>query len=275
MALLVRLELLKLTKRPMTWVMVILQLAILGLGVLANVLSLRRADPEGRTYLLQGLVLPDSLAMGAQFIYLFGAIMLAILTAAAIGSEYSWGTLRQLLATGLSRTRFLIAKMLALAIVAAVFVVLPLVMSAALSLWVSRMEQQPLLATSVDVAWLAALVGRTYLVILMPMSLAFLISLVTRSQLVGVGAVFGVLIMEQIAAPMLWSLGLDWSLMLIDFFPFWCARSLLAFNFTSLPVALPNTMAQERALLTLSIYTLICFAAALFIFRRRDVGGPV
>lgn len=275
MASLLQIELLKLVKRPMTWILLALQLGILGFGSFANLLSLRRAEPAQHAYLLRGLILPDSLAMTSQFIYLFGAIMLAILTAAAVGSEYSWGTLRQLLATGLSRTRFFSAKLLALAIAAAAFVLLSLLVSVPLSLWVAWSEQQPVLLASLDLPWLVALIGRTYLMVLMPIALAFLVAVLARSQLVSVGVALGVLIADQFASPILWSLGLDWTLELAQFFPFWCARSLLGFNFTSLPEGVPNMMSQERALLTLSVYTLLCFSTALLVFRRRDIGGPV
>lgn len=275
MAALVHIELLKLVKRPMTWILLALQLGVLGLGTVASILSLQRATPEMYVYLLKGLILPDSLAMASQYIYLFGAIMLAMLTAATVGGEYSWGTLRQLLATGLARTHFLSAKLLALAIVAAIFVSLPMMVSVPFSLWISRMEQQPILATSPDGAWLAALVGRTYLVVLLPMALAFLVALITRSQVVGVGATLGILVADQVAAPLLWSLGLDWTLALVNFFPFWCARSLLAFNFTSLAEELPNMISQERALLTLIVYIVICLVIAMLVFRRRDIGGAV
>lgn len=272
---LLQIELLKLAKRPMTWVMLLLQLGVLGLGFFTNALSLRSAAPERQEYLLRALILPDSLGNTTQFIYLFGAILLALLTAAAIGGEYSWGTLRQALATGVSRTGFLGAKLLALAIVAAAFVVLPLLVTVPISLWIAWLEQRPALAAALDPAWLAALLGRTYLLVLMPMSLAFLIALVARSQAVGVGAALGLLIVDQIAAPILWSIGTDWALALVEFFPFWCARSLLVFNFTSPPADLPNTIGQGRAILTLAIYCLVCIGAGVLIFRRRDVGGPV
>jgi ABC-2 type transport system permease protein len=272
---LMHMELLKLAKRPITWILLILQLSVLGLGTAANLLNLRRADQEMYAYLLQGLILPDSLAMASQFIYLFGSIMLAMLAAASVGSEYNWGTVRQVLATGLSRTRFAGAKLLGLAIIAAIFVVLPICIQIPLSVWVSQTYQQPVLAASVDPSWITALIGRTYLVVIMPMAFAMFIGIVTRSQVVSVGATLGILIADQFIAPLLWSLGTDWALQIVHFFPFWCARSLLGFNFTSMPVELPVTMSQERAVGTLVAYTMICLSGGLLVFRSRDVSGPV
>ena len=44
----------------------------------------------------------------------FGIILLMILVASAIGSEYGWGTLRSSIAGGVGRTQFLAGKMLAM-----------------------------------------------------------------------------------------------------------------------------------------------------------------
>jgi ABC-type transport system involved in multi-copper enzyme maturation permease subunit len=273
--LLIQIELLKLVRRPLTWLLLLLQLGTLGLGTLLNVLALRRAAPEREELLLRGLLLPDSLANAAQFLAIFGAMFLATLTAAAVGSEYSWGTLRQQLATGVGRLPWLAAKLVALVGMALGLIVLSLLASALVAVVVARTHGVPTLLAPVELSWLLALVGRTTLTLLMPMALAFLIAVLARSQLLALAAALGALIADQFASPILWSLGTPWALELIQFFPFWCIRSLLAFNFRVLPADLPNLMSEERALLTLASYTAGCVAAALLIFRSRDVGGAV
>lgn len=272
---LIRIEMMKLIKRSMTWVLLFIQLGLLGFGTIVTILSMRNAPLGDYDTMIRVVTLPDSLANTTSFIYQFGVILLAILTASFIGGEYSWGTLRQLLAAGLSRTRFLNAKLLALALIAAVFVLLPLLAIVPLSVWVAHIEQQPIFTTSVNAAWLIALLGRTYLVIIMPMSLVLLIAVITQSQAVAVGAALGMVIIDQFASPFLWLLGFDWSLELVQFFPFWCARTLLGFNFTSLPNELPHMMNETRAIITLVGYTVLCVMTAQMIFRRRDVGGAV
>lgn len=273
---LIHIELMKLIKRPMMWVLLSIQLGILGFGTLATLLSLRSAPANVYETMLRGITLPDSLANATQFIYQFGVILLAILAAAAIGSEYNWGTLRQIMATGLSRILFLNAKLLALTTIAAVFVLLPLLAIIPFSVWIAHIEQATIIP-SVDVTWFVALVGRTYLVIVMPMSLAFLIALIAQSQVAGVGAALGMVIIDQFVSPILWRMGFDWSLELVQFFPFWCARTLLSLNFTSLPdgIELPHIMNETRAIITLVVYTALCVLTAQIIFRRRDVGGAV
>src|SRR5437868_1724112 len=177
---LIRMELLKLVKRPMTWILLILLLGGIGFRDLVGFLNVRSVTPDVRESILANLTLPGTLRRTTQFIYFFGSIMLAILAASAIGNEYGWGTLRPLLATGLSRARFLSAKLAALALVALAFVLAPLVMNALLAVPVALLESRPVFPVTVDGPWLghlAALVGRTYLIVLMPLALAFLVGL--------------------------------------------------------------------------------------------------
>lgn len=275
MILLLQIELLKLVRRPLTWLLLLLQLGILGLGTLLNVLALRRVAPEREEVLLRGLLLPDSLANAAQFLAVFGAMLLATLTAAAVGGEYSWGTLRQQLATGVGRMPWLAAKLVALVGMALGLIVLSLLANALVAVVVARTHGVPILLAPLELSWLLALVARTTLALLMPMALAFLIAVLARSQLLALAAALGTLLVDQFASPILWSLGTPWAMELIQFFPFWCVRSLLAFNFRVLPADLPNMMSEERALLTLASYTVGCATAALLIFRSRDVGGAV
>ena len=53
-----------------------------------------------------------------------GIILIAILAASTVGTEYGWGTLRQTLARGTSRPRYLTSKLLSIAIVAFIGVII-------------------------------------------------------------------------------------------------------------------------------------------------------
>lgn len=276
MSTLVRMELLKLVKRPMTWILIVLLLGGIGFGDLIGFLNLRSVSPEIRESILANLTLPGTLSRTTQFIYFFGSIMLAILAASAIGSEYTWGTLRPLLATGVPRSRFLGAKLLALAIISLAFVVLPLLMNALLAVPIALLEDRPIFSGTLDVAWcgyLAALLGRTYLLVLMPMALAFLIGLVGRSQAAGIGAALGLMIGEQIVGSLLLGLGLDWARKLVSIFPAQSSQVLLEHNVFGPVTTEPGALGEVRALLTLGLYAVACMVIALLTFRRRDIRG--
>jgi ABC-type transport system involved in multi-copper enzyme maturation permease subunit len=273
-------ELLKLVKRPMTWVLLILLHGGIGFSTVVAALGVRSVTPDVRDAILRNVTLPGILPQTATFVYIFGSIMLAILAASSIGSEYSWGTLRPILATGIPRGRFLGAKLLALAVVALGFVVLPMLMSAALAVPLALWLDQPLMTGTVDLAWfgqLAAMIGRTYLLIVVPGLIAFLVGLAGRSQAAGIGAALGIMIGEQIVAVLLTGLNLGWSRAVVDLLPGQSSAAINNFynglgDLGAAPPP-PGTLSEGQALLTLGVYSLVCLVVAFLVFRRRDVRG--
>lgn len=276
MGALIRMELLKLYKRPMTWTLLILLLGGIGFITVVSVLQLQSVEPDVRAELLRNITLPGTLPRTAEFVYIFGSIMLAILAASTIGSEYSWGTLRPMLATGVPRGRFLAAKLIALAIAAALFAALPLLMNAILALPIAAWNDLPLLSGTLDAAWigdLAAIVGRTYLLALVPMTIAFFVALVARSQAAGIGAALGLMIGEQIVGVLLYTLDQPWTRAVADLLPGRNSQALLNYNGFGAIVVPPGSLDEQRAILILIVYGVVALAIATLVFRRRDVRG--
>lgn len=273
---LLRMELLKLVKRPMTWILLILLLGGIGFGDLVAFLQINRVSADVRAAILGNLTLPGTLTRASEFIYFFGTIMLSILAASAIGGEYSWGTLRPMLATGVPRLRFLAAKLVALAIVAVAFDVLPLIMNAILAAPVGLLANGPVFTGPFDAAWvghLLALAARTYLMILVAILIAFLVSLLARSQAAGIGTALGLVIGELVVVQLLGSLNLTWATTLVNIFPNRNSQSLLAYNVFGPVERSGGVLSQAHSLVTLAVYCLVCIAIALAVFRRRDIGG--
>lgn len=276
MAALIRMELLKLRKRPMTWVLLILLLGGIGFITVVSVLQLQSVDPAIRADLLRNITLPGTLPRTSEFVYIFGSIMLAILAASTIGSEYSWGTLRPMLATGMPRGRFLAAKLITLALVAALFVLLPLLMNALLALPIAAWNTMPMLTGTLDAAWfgnLAAIVGRSYLLVLTPMAIAFFVALVGSSQAAGIGAALGVMIGEQIVSVLLLSLNQPWTRAMANLLPGRNSEVLLNHNTFGVVPPVPGFPSEGRAILTLVLYGTVALVVAVLVFRRRDVRG--
>lgn len=277
MTALVRMELLKLAKRPMTWVLALLLLSIIGLGPVGGVLELRSVDEAARTDMLNNLTLPGIIPWFAQTLYIFASIMLVIFAASTIGSEYSWGTLRPFLATGMPRVRFLAAKLLALALVGLAFTALPLLLCALLAVPIALLNDRPAFGFTVDLAWLldlVAIVGRCYLAVMTPALIAFMIGLAGRSQAAGIGAALGLQITELVVSTMLLSLNLNWAKTVVNFLPGQNSLTLVgnyaAFGSPHLPPGIPG---EWRIIATLSTYCIVCLAIALALFGRRDIRG--
>lgn len=117
---LIMVELRKLIRRPMTWILVLILLGIILFvygSLIATILGPDVGDLD-KDSLREVLVLPDGTFFGATIVQQVGTVVLIVLAAATIGSEFSWATFRSMLFMGASRLRLLIAKLIALLLVA-------------------------------------------------------------------------------------------------------------------------------------------------------------
>jgi len=150
-------ELLKLRKRPATWVLALVWVAVVVLfgylltySFVANppepaedvppeVQAQERAINEAQ---LEAL-LPENLMenLFGSGIFGVGAAVVLILGALTAGSEYSWGTLKTVLSQRPGKLAALSGKLLALGVFLVVFVALGLTAGAASSLVVARLEE--------------------------------------------------------------------------------------------------------------------------------------
>lgn len=114
-------DLFKLRKRAMGWVML-----LLGLLLTTLVITLAAFGPEELSSRVS-FIFPNALLTGTQTLSQFGGLMLLILGATLIGSEYGYDTWKNMLTRHPRRVTFIVAKwvvmVLALALAA---VVLPL-----------------------------------------------------------------------------------------------------------------------------------------------------
>lgn len=273
---LLKMELFKLVKRPMAWVLLLLLGGGTGIADLIFMHNLSGAAPDVTARTLRALTLPGIIPTTLESLSVFAAMMVAILAASSIGNEYGWGTLRPMLATGMPRLRFLTAKFLALACVAAVYIAAPLLLNTLIAVPVALVHHLPIMTGAVDPAWfgaLAAMLARTFLTILVPMTIAFLLGLVGRSQAVGVGAALGWMVGEQLVSLLLMTVGQPWARTLANQLPGNVGQSLLRYNAFTAVAQQAGMMSEGRAILSLLIYGAVGLAVALIVFRRRDIHG--
>lgn len=143
-------EMLKLRKRPATWILLAVWLVFVALLAYGSTYLFVTTSPDeafaglpgGRDAILSGLYpenLLSNLLSGGGFVTIGGAIAL-ILAAMAVGGEYGWGTLKTGLTQKPGRLAFLGGKLLALAVVLALFVLAAFAAAAACSFVVARLE---------------------------------------------------------------------------------------------------------------------------------------
>jgi ABC-type transport system involved in multi-copper enzyme maturation permease subunit len=104
---LVRAELLKMRRRQATWVVLIVLVVLMTLTYLLT----------GSVYQFLGIIeFPGAYGVIGQFAFALGGLLAIVYSAAFVGADWNWGVVRNVVARGESRTRYLLAKCAALAI---------------------------------------------------------------------------------------------------------------------------------------------------------------
>lgn len=177
---LVAIELEKIVKRPLFLFLLGLFVGLLLFIFLGGLFAFElTGDPRTKIFFQENLAgtAGGELALGLAMS--LGGLSLLILTAAIATSEYQWRTLHLYLSHGVSRTKLLQAKSIALAAIALLFVLVSLVLGLAFGL--------PLtipMGGEVKIAELGSLClrsARVFLAILPCIAIAFPIAILTRS----------------------------------------------------------------------------------------------
>lgn len=262
---LMRSEMFRLRKRPQCWVMAL----VMAFGVIATYVSLAVAaivmsDPNEA----EDLVAPQRVfESGMQLVAGLGYVLTAIVAASIIGNEYSWGTIRPLVARARSRPALIWAKLLTLGAYIVGLMVLGFLMAVACAVVGSFI-------IGTDISMNASIAGdwglsllRMLLAQLPYAALAFFVTMAARSTAVGIGVGIGIALLE----PAIWSLiGLATD----RFEPI----RRLGLDYASTTMFHINTHVQEvsageatRSAIVLAIWTVALVAASFWIFLRRDV----
>jgi len=185
-----RAELLRLSKWPVTWVVIGVWLTLnLSFGYMFDYLSYRDAVSSGNQGLADALLsqlspagVPSTMVAGLP---MFGGALVVILAALATGSGYGWNTWRTVFTQGPRRLSALGGTMLALAVLLAVFAVLTLLADLAASSVVMTIAGQDLTWPGLGV--LAEGLGGALLIVAMWAAAGALIGIVARSPALSVG----------------------------------------------------------------------------------------
>jgi ABC-2 type transport system permease protein len=290
---LIRAEWIKLTRRPLIWVLLavflgllLFQIAIqfliawlpelIGLSSDGAVLSPQIAEWRRRT------IFPGLFGSIIGYANSLGGIFAVVLAAGAMGSEYSWGTLRTQLARQPGRVRYLIAKLLTLLALLLVAMILALLIGSAAGVGLSALIGSPVVPGQADLE-LLPLAGLRALYVLLPYVLLTLcFTIVGRSLLVGVAggllylvfeAGFGTLATLQMLGG-IWELvysltiqqNINTLLHLNDSMFGLHTEVLAAIDLAQLPSPL-------QATLVVALYSVSFLATALYLLWRRDIGG--
>ena len=183
----------KLIRRPATWLTFGLLAGFLTL-ILVAVASAPETGQDGPGSGGQGdpLVLvtfPGAYALILSFVLGLGGLFAVIYGAAVAGSEWSWGTLKALIARGESRSRYMLATFAGIAAVLVVGLVVTYVIgvaAAALAAVIAGVSLEGM-SDSTALGELPELMARGMVGMVTQGSIGFAVATLARSQLAGVG----------------------------------------------------------------------------------------
>lgn len=230
--------------------------------------------PLQRAY--QNLTLPGSMPNALGTLQTLGLILIAILTASAIGIDYGSGTLRSVLTRGTGRWPYLAAKVLTLAVLAALGLLIAMASVAISSVIAGSIAgAAPGAATVAAATWSDAGIAlwKAWVSILPYLALTVLVTVVARSSAAGMAIGLGYYFAEPLIVGLL-SRFFSWYQNVADYLlvrniSAWTGGGGGAFD----PLAGRGLPDSTHAIVVLGVYTVALTAIAFWLFERRDVPG--
>ncbi len=198
---LLRVSLMKLVRRPATWIVFLILAALiavvfLSLGATAGSMDASMTDELQIRVLLD---FPTAYTIVAGFVLAFGGLLGVAYGAAIIGADWAWGTIRAIVARGESRVRYTLVTFLAITIVIGVGITVASVIgvgSAIAGAEIAGLGSEG--ATDADtLLTLPDLLLRTWLGVTQAAAIGFAIAMLFKSQLAGIGAGLAFYFAEQ------------------------------------------------------------------------------
>ncbi len=286
---LIRAEWLKLSRRPLSWILLILFLVLLVAQILTQFALTIIIPVQSGVVNAQieewrrGVLFPGIFATALSHVNGLGGIFAVIFVAGAIGSEYSWGTLRTQLARDPARDRYLLAKLTTIMLMLTVATLLAMLLASLLSVILSPILGSAISITSSDLINLIPATLRALYVLLPYVLLTAYAALLTRSVLGGVAIGLSYIIVETGfgALALLRVLGGVWALVYnltigqnINTLTLMNRHAFGLRPETTAPLDLTQLPSPLQATIVVAVYSALFLVFALILFRRRDISGP-
>lgn len=282
-------ELLKVRKRWLPYLLLLIMVAgaaihiwLFGYAIWLNE-PLDPGAPDFGQSSLRTFALPWSLATLLDTGQFWGAILVGILAASMVATEDGWGTVRQALVRGQTRSQYLMTKLLGIALVAITSLLAALAAGLCFSAIATALADRPItfdVPGGPSLPEAALMVVRAGYMVLPYALLAFCLAVVGRSTTLGVVGTLLYMFVEVILVAILGELGGP-APEIRAFFMGHNVNALLAANrigigdYNSLVPRAPPQASELPdpvvAALVLGLYCLIFLAIAFVVFQRRDL----
>jgi ABC-2 type transport system permease protein len=263
----------KLVRRPASVVTVGLLLGLLILIILATAtISQRSGGIEARRALLI-VTFPGAYDVILSFMFGLGGLFAVIYGAAIAGSEWSWGTLKNAVARGESRWRYMLLSFAAIAVMVAVGLAVTFVLGVGAAIVGANVAGVSTSGLS-DASTLGRLpeeFGRGWFAVTEEAALGFAIATLARSQLAGIGAGIAFYFGETFATIFLPDI--------VKYLPFAVARASVAITGSAASAANqggPGSAASlpaDTALVLVGAWLIGSLVVALVFTERAEITG--
>jgi len=262
MGTLLRSELFRIRKRPQSWLM--LALAALFVAFIYGGMTVGTffASPQNADDLRETLAFDHLRDFGLSFNSLFGGIMLAIFASGIFGNEYSWNTIRPLLARARSRFALVSAKLATTFLYALVFTIALAVLTIVISFVATLVASGSWNFSGEEMGKNAAFILGLFVTNLPYLALAVLVAMWTKSNAAGIGVAIGISFIEPAIWPLLG--------MALDAFKS-IEKGGLSWNTNEVLFHWSGSQQNWISVGVLLLYTVIFVVLTYRIFLRRDV----
>ena len=219
----------------------------------------------------QGFTLPGSVSTALGIVQTLALILIAILTASAIGIDYGAGTLRSTLTQGIGRWPYLTAKLITLAVIAFLGLVVALATVAIASVVATSIAgAAPSGAATATWSDAGLALWKAWTSVLPYLALTTFVTVVARSSAAGMAIGLGYYFAEQLIIALFSNL-FSWFQNIADFL---LVRNISAWTGGSGGFGAAATLPdQTHSIAVLAVYTLVLAGVAFWLFERRDVQG--
>lgn len=265
-------ELFRLRRRPQSWIMPILAVGFITIFYGISFLVFQFGSEADQSDMRDSMMVANFFENGMQIFGFFGGILIVIVTASLIGSEFSWNTLRPLVARASSRSGLLSAKWIVVLLYTVLMVVVGIVGSIVLSMIAS-------LATDTSTSlpegfWGDVAIGTVrWIVASLPYAvIGFAAALLTRSNAAGIAIGIGISFVEPLIFGLL-TLVSDIFDTIQQFGIAWNVQQLANLSTQDDGGFLDPVEASQvwQSAGVLGIYVLIAVVASYIVFNRRDI----
>lgn len=221
-------------------------------------------------------VMPASITNGLSAASFIGIVVVMTLAASVMGTEYSWGTLRTSLVSGVARRKFLASKVLTLMAVAVGGLVVTGILLAATSLLFTFLVRHVGGDWSEgDWATTFVMFGKVFYSIVPYLMLAVFFSVLTSSTGVGIALAMGYYMIEAIAVGIMSGL-FEWFETVANFIlgpnvAAWLSQDDVVQ--VTLGISADGDLGTIHHFLVILAYTVALGAATFWRFEKRDVAG--